>query len=265
MRTILVDDDQFELELMLEECRAIPGMEVIGAFDRASYALSCAEHNRIDFALLDIQMPEMNGIELAGRLKELNPDMIIIFVTAYSQFAIDALKIKADYFVIKPYSHADMIDAVRRAKLLIKGCRKNVFIRTFGRFDIFVEDRLVKFSNAKSKELLALCIDRMGGEVTMGEAIDKLWEDREFDNRAKALYRKAIICAKSTLMEHGIPEIFAQSRGSCCVVTENFRCDYYEYLKNQDSSDPYQDEYMFEYSWAEFTNARLAFQRKRSY
>ena len=49
--------------------------------------------------------------------------------------------------------------ALNRARLLAKGQAKRVFIRTFGRFDVFIDEKLVKFSNAKSKELLALCVD----------------------------------------------------------------------------------------------------------
>lgn len=260
MKTILVDDNQYDLELLKEECANIPGVRILGTFDNAKNALAYAERNPVDFALLDIEMPEMNGITLAGKLKEVNPDIIIIFVTAYSHFALDALKIKADYFVIKPYERADVLDAIRRAKLLVKKRSKDVLIRTFGRFDIFVDERIVKFSNAKSKELLALCVDHMGGQVSMGEAIDKLWEDKDYDNRAKALYRKAIICANATLKEYDITEIFTHSRGSCCVVPEYFRCDYYEYLKNPLRTNLYQNEYMFEYSWAETTNARLSFE-----
>jgi hypothetical protein len=51
--------------------------------------------------------------------------------------------------------------------------RPQITLRTFGRFDVFLDGKLVNFTSAKAKELLALCVDRNGGDVTMEEAIDK--------------------------------------------------------------------------------------------
>lgn len=63
------------------------------------------------------------------------------------------------------------------ARLLAKGQAKRVFIRTWPVRRV-IDEKLVGYCNAKSKELLALCVDHMGGEVTMEEAVDKLWPER---------------------------------------------------------------------------------------
>ena len=84
-------------------------------------------------------------------------------------------------------------------------------IRTFGRFDVFVAATLIHFPNAKSKELLALCVDRRGSGVTMEEAIGLLWPDTPYDEKAKRRYRKAIMMLHHTLNMHGIPDIFVSS------------------------------------------------------
>ena len=85
---------------------------------------------------------------------------------------------KADFYIFKPYSSKDIEDAIYRARLLAVRQRKRIAVRTFGRFDVFAAGRPICFKNAKSKELLALCVDRRGGEVMMDEAIDMLWPER---------------------------------------------------------------------------------------
>ncbi|MBS6955307.1 MAG: response regulator [Enterocloster asparagiformis] len=258
MRTIVVDDEELSMRQFEIECAQVREIDLVGTFTNPLEALEYASSHPVDFALLDIEMPQMNGIELARRLRELKQDMIIIFVSGYSDYVLDALKMKSDYYVLKPYSQEDILDALNRAKLLAKGQDKRIFIRTFGRFDVFIDDKLVKFSNSKSKELLALCVDRLGGEVTMEEAVDKLWPEKDYDSRVKALYRKAVIGIHGTFEEYGIEGVFCNHRGRCYLKSDELECDYFEYMKNRgEGKYHYKDEYMFDYSWAEETNARL--------
>lgn len=258
MRTIVVDDEELSMRQFEIECAQVGEIELVGAFTNPLEALEYAKSHPVDFALLDIEMPQMNGIELAKRLREIKGDMIIIFVSGYSDYVLEALKMKSDYYVLKPYSREDILDALTRARLLAKGQHKRVFVRTFGRFDIFIDGGLVKFSNAKSKELLALCVDRMGGDVTMEEAVDKLWPDKDYDSRVKALYRKAVIGIHSVFEEYGISGVFNNHRGGCYLKDEQVECDYYEYMRNRNSGKyRYEGAYMFEYSWAEETNGML--------
>jgi len=131
-----------------------------------------------------------------------------------------------------------------------------VTLRTFGRFDVFLDGKLVNFTSAKAKELLALCVDRNGGDVTMEEAIDKLWEDRLYDERTKNLYRKAVAYLNRTFKRLNYPEVFYSARGRCHVNRDAVSCDYFSYLDGR-NCEPFTGEYLFEYSWAEETVARL--------
>lgn len=258
MKTIIVDGSRTAGEQLRTECLLVPGIEVAEIFTDSAAALQYVLSNRVDFALMEVELEPMNGIEAARKMREANPGMIIIFVTAQSGYALEALRVKADYFVIKPYDLSDIMDALNRAKLLAKRLHKRIYIRTFGRFDVFIDGKLVNFPNAKSKELLALCVDHMGGEVSMEEAVDKLWPDRDYDNRVKALYRKAVIGIHSLLKSYGLPEVFCNRRGVCYLLEKEVDCDFYDYLNHQNhQEEAYSGEYMFEYSWAEETNAWL--------
>lgn len=259
MRTILVDDEPLAMEEFQIECEQIPYLEVAGLFTDAQAALDFARHNQVDFALLDIDMPGMNGLELAEHLRSLYPEMIVIFVTAHSEHAANAMKMKADAFILKPYEQADIEDAIERARLLSHRQKKRVYFRTFGTFDLFVDEQVVPFSNQKAKELLALCVDKAGGTVSMQEAIDKLWESDPLDSLSKQKYRTAVMNIGHILEENGADDILVRLRGTLAIRKELVDADAYQLLEGTDPEvlSAYQGEYMSEYSWAEPMNYRL--------
>ncbi len=137
--------------------------------------------------------------------------------------------------------------------------KQSVTIRTFGYFDVFVGDKPIAFSNKKSKELLALLVDRRGGYITSEEAIGFLWEDEPANSVTFARYRKVALRLKNTLEEYGIPDIVESVDGKRRIVTENVRCDLYDYLSGkEDYSQLFKGSYLTNYSWGEITLGELA-------
>ena len=232
MRVIIVDDERLALRQFEMETEDMPGVEVAGAFTNPVDALAYVQEHPVEAAFLDIAMPGMNGLALAEKLREIRPDLVVIFLTGYEQYTLDALKVKADYYLTKPYNKQDITEALERARLLAARQKKRVYARTFGRFDVFIDGEAVYFPNAKAKELLALCVDHRGGAVTIEEV----------------------------LAEHGAEALFSGSRGACQIDVRQMDCDYYEFLQgNRDALRAWQisGSYLEEYSWAEETGARL--------
>lgn len=264
MKVMIVDDEKLALQQFLLETEDMPAVEVAAAFSDPQEALDYMKEadakDSVEAAFLDIEMPGMNGLILAEKLREIKPDLVVIFITGYEQYAFDAMKIKADYYMTKPYDRNDIEEVMERARLLARRQRKRVYFRTFGRFDMFVDGETVSFANTKAKELLALCVDRKGGSVTIEEAVDKLWEGRAYDNRVKNLYRKAVMYLRQLLGELGVEEIFHGNRGSCNIDLLKVDCDYYELLKGNPEAVRVWEmtgNYLQEYSWAEETAVRL--------
>ena len=88
MNVIYVDDERIALECFEYEARALKEIAQLNLFDSAESALSFARQNEVDAAFLDIEMPEMSGLLLAKALREIHPEICIIFVTAYSNYAL---------------------------------------------------------------------------------------------------------------------------------------------------------------------------------
>lgn len=136
--------------------------------------------------------------------------------------------------------------------------RKDVFIRTFGYFDVFVDDKPIAFRNKKSKELLALLVDRRGGYVSSEEAISFLWEDETANPVTLARYRKVALRLKNMLEEYGISEIVESVDGKRRIVAENVKCDLFDYLSGREEYEKlFKGSYLTNYSWGENTLAEL--------
>ncbi len=175
MKTILVDDMLLDLQLFELKCADMPDFEIVGKFTDPASAIEYAANNVVDFALLDVDMPGMNGIELAQKLRRLRKDIIIVFATAHPRFAVEALRMKADYMIFKPFDREDIIDVLERVKLLRRRQKKRCYFHTFGMFDMLLDGEPVRFRSAKAKELMALCVYRRGRPVSIHEIVELLW------------------------------------------------------------------------------------------
>lgn len=136
---------------------------------------------------------------------------------------------------------------------------RKVVIRTFGYFDVFVDGHPIAFRNKKSKELLALLVDRRGGFVSSEEAIGFLWEDEPVNAVTLSRYRKVALRLKNILEEYGITDIVESVDGKRRIVTDRVSCDLYDYMTGAaEFSSLFKGSYLSNYSWAETTLGELA-------
>lgn len=135
---------------------------------------------------------------------------------------------------------------------------KKVYVRTFGYFDVFVNDKPIAFKNKKSKELLALLVDRRGGFVTSEEAIGFLWENEDANSVTLARCRKVALRLKNILEEHGIADIMESVDGKRRIDTTKIQCDLIDYLSGKEEySQLFKGAYLTNYSWGEITLSEL--------
>ena len=108
MRILCLDDEERALE-MLEMCvkKAKPDADVWSFDDQEALLEDAAEYG-CDVAFLDIHMRGMTGVEVAKRLKDINPKMNIIFVTGFSEYKGDAMDMKASGYIMKPVTKEDV-------------------------------------------------------------------------------------------------------------------------------------------------------------
>jgi len=102
VKVVMADD---EPGVMLLLCSILSKLEralVIGAADNAKDAIALVREHNPDLAFLDIELPDIKGIELAERLREIKPDLAIVFITAHQEYSLDAFKLYAFDYILKP-------------------------------------------------------------------------------------------------------------------------------------------------------------------
>ena len=119
LRVLVVDDEgpaRARLRDLLADCSAEMALEVVGDAATAREALDVLAAKGADVVLLDIRMPEMDGIELAQHLQKLEEPPAIVFTTAYDAYAIRAFEVHAIDYLLKPIRLARLKDALGRAR-----------------------------------------------------------------------------------------------------------------------------------------------------
>ena len=266
MRMICVDDEALILDMTVSMCREVPGVEEVIGFPSAGAVLEYLNENSADIAILDIDMPEMDGLTLAAKIKERRPDTAIIFLTGYAQYAVDAFKLHASGYLMKPTTKEQLAAEIEYA---LSGKKTqpaaHITCQTFGSFDLFVDGNAVVFSRSKAKELMAYLIDRQGSSVTRAEAFAVLWEDEFYDRAMQKQMDVIVRSLKQALKENGISDIFEIQSGTMRVRPEKIECDLYRFFEGDiNAVNSYRGEYMSAYSWASLTEAYIdRIQRKR--
>lgn len=262
MRIAYIDDEPIARDNFQYTCGKIVDISSVECFDNYIELLDFVRMGKVDLVFADISMPGLDGLELMQYIKEANDKVEVVYVTGYDEYALKAFDVGAFGYVLKPYSVdkiQQILDRFKKVTHFSKESKKQtVEIRTFGRFDAFIDGQVIHFSNKKAKELFAILVDRLGGTVTMEQAIDILWEDRPYDEKTKNLYRIALKNLRDTLEHAGCGDILIESRGQRSINFANIKCDYYEYVKNPEkNAETFSGEYMSDYSWGEYTLAKL--------
>lgn len=249
MNILLVDDEKLQLT-RLQECvkRVLPDANLF-AYSNPLQALEENKNKSFDIAFLDIEMPKINGINLAKSLKNINPKINIIFVTAYNNYALQAYKLHASGYISKPVTDAKIQEEITALRYEIKlKPTKLLQVKCFGNFEVFYDGKPLKFAYQKSKELFAYLIYREGASININELNAILWEEDH-----KSYLRNLISDIKNTLHTVNCDEVFVKRHNECYIDVSKIDCDAYEYQRgNPDAIRMYRGEYMDQYSWPTF-------------
>ncbi len=249
MKILLVDDEELQL-LRLEKAvkEAVKDAEIL-SFSNPLEAFDRCRDEALDLAFLDIEMPGINGIQLAKRLKKARPSINIIFVTAYPQYALEAFSLHASGYLTKPVSKQKVIEELNHLREPVQlPNKKSLQVKCFGNFEVFKDGKPLRFSYKKSKELFAYLIDREGSVIHINELNAVLWEEDH-----PSYLRNLIVDIQSTLRDAGADDVFIRRHSECSIDPERVDCDAYEYKKgNPEAIRAYRGEYMMQYSWPIF-------------
>lgn len=258
MHVIYVDDERPALDNFRLTAASLQEISSLQLFQSGEQALDWVAAHPVDAAFLDMEMPGLHGLTLARQLQQLKPEIRIVFVTAYSQYAMDAWHVDATGYVLKPYSTADIRKELGKCAAYRPISTHQVVIKTIPTLSVTVDDVALPLAGAKIRELFALLVECGDHGLTTGEGIAYLWPERPNDASTQSLFRMTYKRLADALEEAGVGDIIDSRENRRYLRSDRVDCDLYRILSgDRQASRRYVGQYLQEYPWAEERNAQL--------
>ncbi|WP_230875046.1 response regulator [Lysinibacillus cavernae] len=270
-----MDDEQLALINIAKHLNKFKDIEVIGTFTTVKDLLT--EGPTLDFqvAFLDVEMPGMNGLEVAQLLKTWDKNICIVFVTAYRDYAVQAFDVPSLDYLLKPISKSRLEMTINRVQELFQTEIKSVptqphqkpslMIKCFGEFVVSYDEKAIHWRTIKTKELFAFLFIQLHMPVPRDTIIDTLWSDTEY-KKARVQLHTTVSYLRTTLSTYGYLDVVEYTNGSYMLKLDDFQCDAHdlEYILNNKAEtgrlaiekaeeliQNYQGEFMatLDYSW----------------
>jgi two-component system LytT family response regulator len=168
-KVLIIDDEKLAIDLLEDYCRKISSLEVAGTFTDPNRAFDFLQQEQVDLVFLDINMPELTGLELARLIPS---QTAVIFATAYREFGVEAFDLKALDYLLKPISYPRFLDAINR----------------------FFDSR-EKPVSVKTEELIIVRADRMDYRIQVGDIL----YIEGLKDYVKVVTRKGTLLTKSSI------------------------------------------------------------------
>jgi len=259
MNIILVDSNTQVLASLKKTINSIVIDANITYVTSGKQVLDYIKCNKIDVIVCDMHMADMLGIDLAKKLKKINPKINIIFNTADDSYKPQALDLKVSGYISKPCSKAKLEKELNELRYPVVEDGGLLRVQCFGNFSVFKENgEIFKFTRSKEKELLAYLIYKCGSEVNIKEIGALLFEDQKYDSKQQAYLQQLLFCLNKDLKRVNCEKLLVRSYNSVSINTDYVDCDYYRF----NSDDPcakrmYNGEFMMQYDWADYALSYL--------
>ncbi|WP_276355739.1 response regulator [Cohnella caldifontis] len=230
MRAIVVDDELLVAE-QIDRMLVNAGVKVLGRCVNPHEALGMAKALQPDVLFLDIEMPELSGLEIAERVYADKLDMEVVFITAYNQYALDAFRVNALDYLLKPVMEEDLQRSLERVGIrrqyrggtVNSGGQRSPIASLFGKFALYLDGgpEPVRWVTSKCAELLAyMLLQPSEKEVSKWELIEALWPVQHAE-KAGINLRSTVSRINKTLRDCGSGMALASVRNGYRLVSSD--------------------------------------------
>lgn len=220
---VIIDDERHAIKEIEFHLKKYPEIAVVESFIDPLEALKKLPELRPQLVFLDIQMPQLMGIDVGSSILDIHPDTEIVFVTAYDQYAMEAFELNAIAYILKPIGQERFENAISK---VIKRIQKTTPVKSdkclkvhcIGAFKIAWEhEDPIKWRSEKTKEVFAYLLMNDGKEITRDQIIEAVFRDIEIEKAVKQLHN-AIYYIRKSLREYGVEKSLIKLNGNYCMT-----------------------------------------------
>ncbi|WP_270166569.1 response regulator [Paenibacillus sp. SYP-B4298] len=195
MKAILIDDEELALlqleRLLLEDGRC----QIIGKHTSAKEGLAQLSAKQADIVFLDIGMPGITGLEAAEKIREIDRNVHIVYITAYSDYALEAFELQAIDYLLKPVSPARFAKTLNRIEKYLGHAEEpgeqekgeSIAVQCFQRIELSGEGKM-RWRTSKTQELFALLVHYKNRWIPKEQIMEELWSDFEQERAVSNLH-----------------------------------------------------------------------------
>ncbi len=214
MNVVIVDDEEIAIEVLERMLLTQEDVKIVGKYTDPKLALSEIKHMDVDAIFLDLEMGTLHGIQFTELLYNENESINIVFVTAYSSYALEAFDLNAIDYLLKPVSRERLnqtLEKLKKESILSKKSQRviqpeknRLYIHTMGMYWMSdsAGDIPIRWRTKKVKELFAFLIHHKDHPVHRTLIMDELWPETLLD-KAAALLHTTVYQLRKLLKEIG--------------------------------------------------------------
>ncbi|WP_246092811.1 response regulator [Terrilactibacillus laevilacticus] len=239
-RVMLIDDEEDALDLLEILLKEIENITVVGRYSDPVQALEAIERIPFDIVFVDIEMPKLKGTQVARIIKEINPQIMIVFTTAYSEYAVEAFEIQSLDYLLKPFSLERLKMSISRMKDVAPerinlSHHTNYNIQCMGGFNLYLptfnkERRTLAWKTNKEKEVCAFLYHYSEKTVDTDLIIESIWPEYDVKKAKNYLYT-CLSYLRKDLLENKIPARMMKEGKGFALNTDGLESDVRLFMK----------------------------------
>ncbi|MUV38127.1 Sensory transduction protein LytR [Lentibacillus sp. JNUCC-1] len=243
MRAILVDDEYLALQYLERMIGKVSNIEIVATFTYLDLNRHASIIESVDLVFLDIEMPGMNGLELAERITEVNPGIDVVFVTAFNEYAVQAFELNALDYVMKPVQLERLKKTIERIENSkpdgVSSDHDTLQISVFGELDFARSDQHIRLQwrTKKAEELFLYLLLRTGETIHKSTLVDVIWTEYDLDKAYAHLYT-AIYHIRKTLSPYKNYLTVKNRQEGYVLYTDNIALDTWQWEKQVRTMPP---------------------------
>jgi len=233
IRVMLVDDEEDALNLLEILLLRIGDVEIAGRYSSPTQAIEALRDAPVDAVFLDNEMPGIKGMETARRMRNIRPQLPIVFTTAHAEYAVEAFEIQSTDYLLKPLQMARLERAVSRIRQEVSRAKNRpvAYIQCMGGFSVALpheDGRTLPWRTNKAKEICAFLVHHEGKYVESDLIIESVWPGYDPLKARNYLYT-CLSYLRKRFQEHHVPMSIERAGNGFAILLSGVAVDVAEF------------------------------------